>query len=216
MKDIAVFGAGGFGREVACLIKRINESTKEPRWNMIGFFDDGVEKGTNVSHFGTCLGGINELNAWSAPLDVCVAVGNGFIVEKIVNRITNNNVEFPNIIDPTVTVVDEEGLLMGKGNIIQVGCSFSTDVTIGDFNVMNGDVVFGHDDKVENFNTFMPGVRISGEVTIGNNNFFGVMSIVLQQLKVKNNTKLAAGSVLMTKPKEGLLYMGVPAKKTEF
>lgn len=25
MKDIAIYGAGGFGREVACLIKRIND-----------------------------------------------------------------------------------------------------------------------------------------------------------------------------------------------
>lgn len=216
MKDIAVFGAGGFGREVACLIKRINQSMEESRWNMIGFFDDGVEKGAHVSHFGICLGGVNDLNQWTTPLDVCIAIGSGHTVAKVFEKITNRNVEFPNIIDPTVTFADEEGLLMGIGNIIQGGSSFSTDVTIGNFNVMNGDVVFGHDDKIGNFNTFMPGVRISGEVTIGNCNFFGVMSIVLQQLKVKNNTKLAAGSVLMTKPKEGLLYMGVPAKKTEF
>lgn len=25
MKDIAIYGAGGFGREVACLLRRINE-----------------------------------------------------------------------------------------------------------------------------------------------------------------------------------------------
>ena len=25
MKDLAIFGAGGLGKEVACLIKRINE-----------------------------------------------------------------------------------------------------------------------------------------------------------------------------------------------
>ena len=37
MKDIAIYGAGGFGKEVACLIKRINE--QEPTWNLIGFFD---------------------------------------------------------------------------------------------------------------------------------------------------------------------------------
>lgn len=215
MKDIAIFGAGGFGREVACLIKRINE--KEPTWNFIGFFDDNEAlKGQPISHFGSCLGNMADLNKWDTPLDVCIAVGNGTIVEKIVDQIKNNNVAFPNIIDPNVTFADEEGFTMGIGNIIQSGSSFSTDVTIGDFNVMNGDVVLGHDDKVGNYNTFMPGVRISGEVTIGNNNFFGVMSIVLQQLKVKNNTKLAAGSVLMTKPKEGFLYMGVPAKKTEF
>ena len=38
MNDIAIYGAGGFGCEVACLIKRINE--KEPTWNFIGFFYD--------------------------------------------------------------------------------------------------------------------------------------------------------------------------------
>lgn len=216
MKDIAIFGAGGFGREVACLIRTINESKEEPIWNFIGFFDDGVEVGSQVSHFGTCLGGVDALNAWKAPLDVCIAIGSGSTVEKVVGKITNPQVEFPNVIHPKVVFVDKEGFSIGKGNIVQGGCSFSTDVTIGDFNVMNGDVVFGHDDWVCNYNTFMPGTRISGEVTIGNNNFFGVMSAVLQQLKVKNNTKLAAGSVLMTKPKEGYLYIGIPAKKIEF
>ena len=216
MKDIAIFGAGGFGREVACLIRIINESLEEPRWNLVGFFDDGVEKGAAVSHFGTCLGGVDALNQWPTPLDVCIAIGKGSTVEKVVSKITNPQVEFPNVIYPKVEVVDEDGFSMGIGNIIQKNCTFSCDVTIGNFNVMNGGVVFGHDDKVGDFNTFMPGVRISGEVTMGNCNFFGVTSVVLQQIKIKNNTKLAAGSVLMTKPKEGFLYLGVPAKKTEF
>ena len=53
MKDIAIFGAGGFGREVACLIRIINESASEPKWNLIGFFDDNPElKGKMISHFG--------------------------------------------------------------------------------------------------------------------------------------------------------------------
>lgn len=215
MKDIAIFGAGGFGKEVACLIRIINESLEDPRWNLVGFFDDGVEKGAAVSHFGTCLGGVDALNQWTTPLDVCIAIGKGSTVEKVVSKITNPQVEFPNVIHPKVDVVDEESLKMGKGNVIQKNCTFSCDVTIGDFNVMNGSVVFGHDDMVGNYNTFMPGVRISGEVTIGDKNFFGVTSVVLQQLKIKNNVRLAAGSVLMTKPKEGMLYLGVPAKKTE-
>ena len=41
MKNIAIYGAGGFGREVACLLNIINE--KEPTWNLVGFFDDGKE-----------------------------------------------------------------------------------------------------------------------------------------------------------------------------
>ena len=38
MKDIAIYGAGGFGREVACLLNAINAN--DAIWNLIGFFDD--------------------------------------------------------------------------------------------------------------------------------------------------------------------------------
>ena len=70
--------------------------------------------------------------------------------------------------------------------------------------------------NVGSFNSFMPAVRISGEVLIGDFNFFGVNSVVLQLLKIKNGVSLAAGSVLMTKPKENSLYIGVPAKREKF
>ena len=44
MNDIAIFGVGGFGREVLALIKDINKVT--PTWNIVGFFDDGYPIGT--------------------------------------------------------------------------------------------------------------------------------------------------------------------------
>ncbi|MFR9261720.1 MAG: hypothetical protein ACLVL2_13600 [Bacteroides cellulosilyticus] len=78
---------------------------------------------------------------------------------------------------------------------------------------MDGADVFGHDDVVGSYNTFMPAMRISGEVNIGDCNFFGVGSIILQKIKIGNNVRLGAGSVLMRKPKDGILYMGNPAKK---
>lgn len=212
MKDIAIYGAGGLGREVACLLGHINAFYPEPLWNLLGFFDDGVEIGVPVSHFGLCLGGMEELNHWHTPLDVCIAIGNGSIVKTIVDKITNPQVEFPNIIDPSFSINDIESFKIGKGNIIQGGCAVTCDVTIGNFNILNGSVVLGHDVKIGDYNTFMPTIRVSGEVKIGNCNFFGVGSIILQQLTIKNNTTLAAGSVLMTKPKEGATYIGVPAK----
>lgn len=213
MKQIAIYGAGGFGREVACLLNKINEV--EPTWDLVGFFDDGIEKGMQVSHFGKVLGGIDELNAWTSELSIAITIGSPKIVQTLVSKITNPNIQFPNIIAPTVYFADKDTFKIGKGNIIQKHCSFSCDVTIGDFNVMDGADVFGHDDIVGSFNTFMPAMRISGEVTIGNCNFFGVGSIILQQIKIGNNIRLGAGSVLMRKPKDGCLYMGNPAKKTE-
>ena len=215
MKDIAIYGAGGFGKEVACLIKRINE--KEPMWNLIGFFDDNPDKkGKTVSHFAPCLGGIDQLNAYPRELAVVMAMGNSHIAQKVVGKIHNGNISFPNLVDISFFLADPETFIIGKGNIIMGPGAATCDVSIGDFNVLNGSVVLGHDVSIGSFNTLMPAVRISGEVSVGEGNFFGVGSIVLQQLKVGDNVRLGAGSVLMTKPKNGNLYIGVPAKKTEF
>ena len=217
MKDIAIYGAGGLGREVACLIRIINESQDEPEWNLIGFFDDTEElKGKKISHYAQCFGGIEELNNYSNELFLTIAIGNAKAVHTILQKISNPNVHYPNLIHPDVIFSDKETFTIGKGNIIQRGCSISCDVSIGDFNIANGNVAMGHDDKIGSFNTIMPAVRISGGVTIGDFNFFGVGSIILQYIKIGNEIRLGAGSVLMTKPRNGLLYMGNPARKTEF
>lgn len=215
MKNIAIFGAGGFGREVACLIEKINEKT--PTWNLIGFFDDNSDlKGHMISHYGICLGGIDELNVYEKPLNVTIPIGNPKVVKQIVDKIKNTKISFPNLIHPTFSLFDQNAFKIGKGNIIQGNCSASCDVSFGDFNVFNGGVAFGHDAKVGSFNTFMPATRISGEVQIGDYNFFGVGSIVLQQIIIGNDVRLGAGSVMMTKPKDGNLYIGNPASRFKF
>ena len=214
MKDIAIYGAGGFGREIACLIGIINK--QQPTWNLVGFFDDNVLlKGQAVSHYGHCIGGLNELNMYERTIALVISIGNPKVVKKIVESITNPNVCYPNIIHPDFIIKDPETFSIGQGNIIQDGCSVSCNVSIGDFNILNGGVVFGHDDNVGSYNAFMPAIRVSGGVTIGDTNFFGVGSIVLQQIKIGNEVRLGAGSVLMSKPKDGKLYIGNPAKIIE-
>mgnify|MGYP000416100727 CR=1 FL=1 len=87
MKDIAIYGAGGLGREVACLIRNINAI--EPQWNLIGFFDDGIAVGSQIGTFGTVLGGRAILNRWDKPLDVAICLGNPKTEEKVYNNIEN-------------------------------------------------------------------------------------------------------------------------------
>lgn len=214
MKDIAIYGAGGLGREVACLVNAINKVT--PQWNLIGFFDDGNESGRIISHFGKVLGDWKKLNEWHSDLCVAICVGSPSIVKRIIERIDNPRISFPNLIHPNVRIADEETFKLGIGNIIKHDCGFSCDDIIGNFNLLNGGVVLGHDVKIGNFNTFMPDVRISGDTSIGNGNFFGVRSIVLQGQNIGNEIRLGTGSVLMTKPKDGELYIGNPAKRYKF
>lgn len=211
MKDIAVFGAGGFGREVACLIKLINKSQEQPEWNIIGFFDDNPElKGTH-NEYGEILGGTDALNAWPTPLAVVIAIGNPQTVRTIVENVQNENVNYPNLFAPSTTFLDEENITFGKGNIICSNCLFSCNVHIGDFNVFNGYITVGHDATFGNYNSLMPAVRISGEVKVGDCNFFGVDAVVLQQIKIGNDTKIGANSLIIRKTKDGQTYVGNPA-----
>lgn len=214
MKKLVIYGAGGFGREVYCLIQKINAVS--PQWDVIGFFDDGKPKGELVGRYGKVLGGMAEVNSWPEPLAVVVAVGSTENMKKIVGGIKSPNISFPNIIHPEVVYADEESVTMGKGNIVQRNSAFSCDVKMGNFNVFNGGTVLGHDVVLGSYNVLMPAVRISGSTTVGDANFFGISSIVLQGLKIGNGVTLSAGSVLMRNAKDGKLYIGNPAKIMEF
>ncbi|MBR5989804.1 MAG: acetyltransferase [Prevotella sp.] len=209
MKDIAIFGAGGFGREIACLIKQINK--EKPTWNLVGFYDDNPQLLGTKNEYGEILGGIDALNQYDQELAVAIAIGNPSVVKKVVENIINKNVSFPNLVAPDVIVMDEENFSMGRGNIICSKCWISCNVHFGDFNILNVGTTIGHDAQMGNYNSLMPAVNISGEVTIGEENFFGVASAVLQRKKIGNNTIIGGNSLIIKNTKDGRTYMGNPA-----
>lgn len=213
LKDIAIYGAGGFGREMACLLNRINKEV-QPTWNTIGFFDDGKNVGRDCG-YGKVLGGMSELNGYGRPLSVVIAIGNPSTLKSIVDKINNPNICFPNIMAPDVLYFDKDSVKMGKGNLVTSGCRLSCNTRIGDFNVLNGCVSLGHDASIGDFNVLMPEARLSGEVNVGNMNLFGARSFVAQQIKIGSNTTIGAGSIVLRRTKDNSLYLGNPAKKIE-
>ena len=213
IKDIAIFGAGGLGREVGCLIRLINEQSLQ--WNLVGYFEDEKPKGY-LNEYGEVLGGMEELNNYDRPLAVAIAIGNPKAVFTLRSKINNNNIYYPNLIAPDTVFLDKSNLSFGTGNIIAVGCSFSCAVKIGNFNIFNGHINVGHDTQIGDFNAFMPAVKISGEVTIGECNFFGVNSVVLQKIEIGTNTIVGAGSIVIRNTKDNRTYIGIPAKTIKY
>lgn len=208
MKDIAIYGAGGFGREVACLISNINK--QKIIWNFIGFFDDGIKKG-NTNQYGVILGGIDELNSWNKDLAIVVAIGTPSIVVNLISKIYNTRIDFPNIIANDIICMDTSSFSMGRGNIIMFQSLVSYNVSIGDFNFLNCGASLGHEVIMGSYNSLMSYVKISGEVTIGDTNYFGVCSVVLQRNNIGNNTTIGTNSVIMRKTKDYSTYLGNPA-----
>lgn len=210
MKQIAIYGAGGLGREIACIIKEINK--EKIQWDLVGFFDDGIEKGSK-NEYGPILGGIDVLNAWKDDLSVVIGIGNPKIVRSLIGRINNEKILFPNIIAPDVKFLDKSSFKIGKGNYINFKSSISCNVSIGSFNTIGAFASLGHDSKIGDYNTIMPSVQICGFVNVGNENFFGINSVVLQMNKVGNGVTLGAGSILMKDTEDDRTYFGNPARQ---
>lgn len=59
VRDVAIFGVGGFGREVLTLINDIN--TQEEMWHVVGFFDDGFPVGYKVRGVKILMGLMNSI-----------------------------------------------------------------------------------------------------------------------------------------------------------
>lgn len=210
MKEILIYGFGGFGHEVACVINHINEV--EPTWKIVGYIDDGVEIGA-ACKYGKVLGGIDVLNAWETPVSVVIAIGSPKYLALLPSKITNPLVDFPNIIAPNVFFFDKESVFMGKGNVITFGCRFSCNIHMGDFNILDGGISLGHDATIGSNNMLFPEVRVSGQTTIGDKNYFGSRCFVAQCLKIGCENRFGAGTYILRKIKDGGLYMGNPAKK---
>tara|TARA_B100000963_G_scaffold359435_1_gene386788 strand:- start:381 stop:965 length:585 start_codon:yes stop_codon:yes gene_type:complete len=100
----------------------------------------------------------------------------------------------------------------GIGNIFQLGVKIMKNVRIGDHCKINIDSTIHHDCNVGNFNTLAPGVRLLGNVIIGNNVFIGSNAIVLPGIKIGNNCIIGAGSLVNRNVSNNNKVFGVPAK----
>lgn len=208
MKKIAIIGAGGFGREVACLINAINEESKD--WDFIGFFDDVKDIGYE-NEYGKVLGRIKDLNSYPESLAVVIAIAKPSAIEVIVKSITSPNIYFPNLIAPDIISFDKNNMSLGQGNIIGFGCSISCNVRIGNFNIFNCFISIGHDTRIGDYNAVMPSTKISGDITIGDRNFFGASSVILEKLTIGNDTTIGANSLIFRNTKDKNTYIGNPA-----
>ncbi|MCQ4139025.1 MULTISPECIES: acetyltransferase [unclassified Chryseobacterium] len=211
MKKIAIIGAGGFGREVKMLIDQINE--KSPEYEIIGFYDDKEHQ--EFINGIPYLGKIENINSFTQHLSLAIAIGDPLTKKKILNTIKNQNIEFPNLIHPSV-IIGKDNVVLGKGNIICAGSIITVDIIIEDFVILNLACTVGHDTQIKNFCSFMPTVNISGEVVINENVYVGTGAKIINLLEIGENSIIGAGAVVAKNIPANCTAVGIPAKPIKF
>ncbi|WP_209390145.1 acetyltransferase [Chryseobacterium sp. RR2-3-20] len=212
MKKIAVFGAGGFGREVKTIIDEINRNNKI--YDFIGYFDDGKDKGILINNF-PVLGGVNEINNFEEDLCVILCIADPKIKKKIAQKINSTKISFPSIIHPKSSVSNDY-VNIGKGCIICEGTIITCNIDIEDFVILNLSCTVGHDTKIGAFSSFMPSVNISGEVKIEQGVYVGTGAKIINLLDIGENTIVGAGAVVSKSLPANCTAVGIPAKPIKF
>ena len=213
MKDIAIYGAGGFGREVQSLIGQLN--AKELTYNFVGFFDDGKSKGELING-SPVLGGMEELNKWSKPLCLALAIGDPGVKKQVFDKITNPLISFPSLIHPSAMIGESRFVRIDEGCIICGGTIITVNIVIERFVILNLSCTVGHDTTIGAFSSFMPTVNISGEVNIGEGVYVGTGAKIINQLSIGEWTIVGAGAVVAKSLPANCTAVGVPAKAIKF
>lgn len=210
MKDLYIIGAGGFGREVAWLIERIN--SVKPTWNLKGFIDDNETLWGSIDGGYPVFGGCEYIASLEDAYAVC-AVGSAKIRKMIINKLEDKCVKFATLIDPSVLV--SNSVKIGEGSIICAGTIITVDVNIGAHVIVNLDCTVGHDVRIEDFVTVYPSVNVSGNVLIGECSELGTGTQIIQGKKIISNTIIGAGTIVVRNCDESGTYVGSPAKKVK-
>ncbi len=211
-KEILIFGAGGFGREVAWLIEDINKL--ELTWNISGYIDNSSEKRNQLVNGYKVLGDSSIIKNLDKIIDVTVAVGDPKARIAVVDELVNPFVKFPILIHPSVIM--SKKVQIGFGTIICAGSIFTTDIKIGQHVIVNLDCTIGHDAIIDDYCTLSPSVNISGNVTIGKAAFIGTGAHLINNVSVGENTVIGAGAVVTNNIPSNCTAVGIPAKPIKF
>lgn len=212
MKDIAIIGAGGFGREVKTLIDTINKV--ENKYNFLGYFDDALPQGTIINDY-PVLGNLDALESYANSISIALGIGNPVTKKQIVSKLSNKNIEYPTLIHPSV-IISNDKITIDQGCILCAGSIITCNIAIGKFVTLNLMCTIGHDTIIDDYCSFMPSVNISGEVLVKESVYVGTGAKIINQLCIEENTIVGAGAVVSKSLPPNCTAVGIPAKPIKF
>ncbi|MCS3418399.1 sugar O-acyltransferase (sialic acid O-acetyltransferase NeuD family) [Pseudomonas sp. BIGb0450] len=169
MDTFAIFGAGGFGREIMPLV------ASTIRGSRLVFIDDRLA-GTSVNGFEVISG--DEFAGLDGDRFFNIAIAGSQVRETIANRMIAAGAKpFSISASNTLSLTNNE---IGEGAIM---CPFSmvtSNAKIGRFFHANLYSYVAHDCVIGDFVTFAPSVHCNGAVVIGDHAYIGTGAVIKQ------------------------------------
>lgn len=211
MKNLIIIGAGGCGREILQWAKDINK--KDKTWNIKGFLDDDANALNNKKCDTPILSSIDAYDIQEEDVFIC-GIGDSGTRKTVVQKMKDRGAKFVNIIHPTAIVADS--CTLGEGVILYPFALVSANAIVSDGCIINMHSSVAHDATLGCYCTISSYCDITGMCTIGDEVFMGTSAKLVPGTKVGDHAFICAGSMVMTRIREGVKVMGNPAKKIAF
>jgi sugar O-acyltransferase (sialic acid O-acetyltransferase NeuD family) len=190
----ALIGNGGHAREV---MAQMGTQT------IIRFIDDKYwKKEPNILP-------LSQFNP--DEYEVMIAVGDSKNRFDISQKLPNTTKYFT-FIHPTSLIMDDN-IEIGEGSFIGAYSILTTNIKIGKHALLNRAVHIGHDSVIGNYFSAMPGVIVSGNVTIYDYVYLGTNSSVKEKIFIHNLSTIGSNATIVKNIEELGTYVGVPAIK---
>jgi sugar O-acyltransferase (sialic acid O-acetyltransferase NeuD family) len=188
MKKVLI-GNGGHAREVMA----------QMGMNLLRFVDDQYVDGDTLP--------LSQLDPTKHV--VMVAVADSRDRYDIIQRLPRDT-QFFTFIHPTALLMDS--IEIGEGSFIGAYSILTTNIKIGKHAILNRGNHIGHDCRVGDYFSAMPGSIVSGNVTIHDLVYMGNNSSIREKIQVCSNVTIGSNATVVKNIIIDGTYVGVPGK----
>lgn len=139
-----------------------------------------------------------------------IAVANSKDRYDIAQRLPKET-QFFTFIHPTALLLGD--VEIGEGSFIGAYSILTTNIQIGKHAILNRGNQIGHDCKIGNYFSAMPGAIVSGNVRIFDVVYMGNNSSIREKLLIHTLSTIGMNSAVVKHIEEPGTYVGVPARK---
>lgn len=204
---VAVYGSGGFAREVAWLA---HDCGRE----VVCFIDDDPSKTGRILHDIPVMSCTDAAERFPEAL-VAAGIGSPSARESVIGKAVRHGFRLAMLIHPRVE--RSSRITCGDGVVICAGSILTTDIVVGNHVQINLDCTIGHDVELDDYATLAPGVHVSGYVSIGRRAYIGTGATIINgtadcRLTIACDAVVGAGACVTRSVEPGVTVVGVPAK----
>ncbi len=207
---LAIFGAGGQGKEVREIAEEENRLLHI--WSKIIYVDDfqeeGLQQQTERVHFETSM-----MIGEEEEMEYVVALGEPEDKNRLYNQLKMRKCNIGRVISSEAKI--SQYAKVGNGVIIKRGAIISPGAIIGENTTIQSYACIGHDAKIGNNCQVSTHVVVGGGSIIGNNVFVGLNAPIREKVQIGDNVVISAGAVILKDIPSNVTVMGNPARIIE-